>query len=180
MNIQSNIRKQLEELIDLNAAPIKGDIQRNSNSEIEASTVDVDGIDQTTDDVKTNAIQARTDQYGFGASIYGRNRNITVEAEDNITKKVVERLLGDKKEKENILKKYEDSDINSNKIPDLEDLSRTYQKSSTANKVKALVDSVRVNELNGEEKAIVVNFIVNNIDISSIPNDYKNIIKKSF
>jgi len=172
-------KEELDELVDTDGSPI-GDGEgsdRNpiSNSEIETSP------QGTTDDHAKNAIQPNRYFYGFGGTAYSHGHRVQGESvEDRIAetkmKKIIEDLTN-KGQDRDMVKRYKDTDVNRNEIPDLEELATTYKKPIVAKKAQALLATFDMNRLNGEEIGIVINYILSNIDLSDIPQDYKNLLK---
>ena len=93
-------------------------------------------------------------------------------------KKIIEDLAS-KGDDRDMVRRYKDSDVNRNEIPDLEELATTYKKPIVAKKAQALLNTFEMNKLNGEEIGIVINYILTNVDLSDIPQDYKNLLKRN-
>ena len=99
------------------------------------------------------------------------------ESSKNKMKSMVEDIVDKKFPKEVVdkIKKY--SDINKNGIPDIEVISE--ENPLLVRKVKNLIDIITKNQATGEQKGVILNFLVNNIDTIDIPSEYKKeIIKK--
>lgn len=173
-------KKDLEELVDADGSPI-GDSEgsdRNpvNNSEIETSP------QGTSDDHAKNAIQPNRYFYGYGGSAYSHGRVNSESVEDKIAESKMKKIIEDltnKGQDRDMVKRYKDSDVNRNEIPDLEELATTYQKPIVARKTQELLKSFDMNRLNGEEIGIVINYILNNVDLSEIPQDYKSLIRRN-
>jgi hypothetical protein len=82
--------------------------------------------------------------------------------EDVVNKKFPEEVL-------NNLKKY--GDITKNGIPDIEVISE--ENPLLVRKVKNLIDIIKKNQADGQQKGVVLNFLINNIDTIDIPAEYK-------
>lgn len=104
---------------------------------------------QTTDDFAVSAIQPRRPHNTYG----GTSSAWTSRVSENI------------------------DDINNNDTPDMEDLSKQFSKPITAGKTQELIDSIRKNNLNGEELGMVINHLLTNINLQAIPQPYKDKIK---
>ena len=92
-------------------------------------------------------------------------------------KNMVEDIVDKKFPKEVVdkIKKY--GDVNKNGIPDIEIISE--ENPLLVRKVKNLIDIITKNQATGEQKGVILNFLVNNIDTIDIPSEYKKeIIKK--
>jgi hypothetical protein len=99
------------------------------------------------------------------------------ESSKNKMKSMVEDIVDKKFPKEVVdkIKKY--GDINKNGIPDIEVISE--ENPLLVRKVKNLIDIISKNQATGEQKGVILNFLVNNIDTIDIPSEYKKeIIKK--
>lgn len=145
-------KEEIDELVDADGSPIEGDEPiGGSDSQIKTAP------QQTTDDFVAQAIQPRRSLggvYGYGTRRVGEEKMIS--------------LLN------NIM---ENGDINNNQIPDIQDLSNKYQKPVVASKAQEVVDTVSKNNLNSEEIAILLNFIISNINTKALPPQYRNILK---
>jgi len=92
-------------------------------------------------------------------------------------KNMVEDIVDKKLPKEVVdkIKKY--GDIRKNGIPDIEIISE--ENPLLVRKVKSLVDIVEKNQATGEQKGVILNFLINNIGTIDIPAEYKSeMIKK--
>jgi len=182
-NPSKSKKKDLEELVDADGSPI-GDTEGSdrtpvNNSEIETSP------QGTSDDHASNAIQPNRYFYGYGGSAYSHGSRGGGMAESDVDKvaeskmkKIIEDLI-DKGEDRDMVRRFNDSDVNRNKIPDLEELSTTRQKPIVARKAQELLKSFDMNRLNGEEVGIVINYILTNVNLSEIPQDYKTLLRKN-
>jgi len=80
-------------------------------------------------------------------------------------KKLVEDILDKKIAKNKIY------NINKNGIPDIEIISD--ENPLLVRKVKSLTDIIEKNQATGEQKGVILNFLINNIDTIDIPAEYK-------
>lgn len=83
--------------------------------------------------------------------------------EDIVSKKISKDVIGD-------IKKY--GDINKNGVPDIDTISD--ENPLLIRKVKNLIDIIQKNQATGEQKGVILNFLINNINTVDIPNEYKN------
>jgi hypothetical protein len=67
------------------------------------------------------------------------------------------------------IKKY--GDVNKNGIPDIEIISE--ENPLLVRKVKNLIDIISKNQATGEQKGVILNFLINNIGTIDIPMEYK-------
>lgn len=174
-------KEDLEELVDADGSPIGGDKGSDRNptndSEIETSP------QGTSDDHADAAIQPNRYFYGFGGTAYSHGHRVqAAEGVDKLAeakmKKIIEDLANKSQDRE-MVRRYKDIDVNRNEIPDLEELATTYKKPIVAKKAQGLLKTFEMNHLNGEEIGIVINFILTNVDLSEIPQDYKNLLKRN-
>jgi hypothetical protein len=86
-------------------------------------------------------------------------------------KSMVEDIVDKKFPKEVVdkIKKY--GDIRKNGVPDIEIISD--ENPLLVRKVKNLIDIVEKNQATGEQKGVILNFLINNIGTVDIPTEYK-------
>jgi hypothetical protein len=86
-------------------------------------------------------------------------------------KNMVEDIVDKKFPKEVVdkIKKY--GDIRKNGVPDIEIISD--ENPLLVRKVKSLVDIIEKNQATGEQKGVILNFLINNIGTIDIPAEYK-------
>lgn len=86
-------------------------------------------------------------------------------------KSMVEDIVDKKFPKEVVdkIKKY--GDIRKNGVPDIEIISD--ENPLLVRKVKNLIDIVEKNQATGEQKGVILNFLINNIGTIDIPTEYK-------
>lgn len=101
---------------------------------------------------------------------WGDKTNV-VESSKKKMKNMVEDIVDKKFPKEVVdkLKKY--GDIRKNGVPDIEVISE--ENPLLVRKVKSLVDIVEKNQATGEQKGVILNFLINNIGTIDIPTEYK-------
>lgn len=173
-------KKELDELVDADGSPIGGDNggDRNPTNDSEIETAP----HATSDDHANAAIQPNRHFNGLDGGAYSHGAHVRGESvEDRIAEAKMKKIIEDLTNKDNdreMVKRYNNNDVNRNNIPDIEELSTTFKKPIVAKKAQGLLDSFGMNRLNGEEIGIALNFILTNIDTNSIPQDYKNILKK--
>jgi hypothetical protein len=99
------------------------------------------------------------------------NKTNVVESSKKKMKNMVEDIVDKKFPKEVVdkLKKY--GDIRKNGVPDIEVISE--ENPLLVRKVKSLVDIVEKNQATGEQKGVILNFLINNIGTIDIPAEYK-------
>ena len=186
----------IEEFVNDDGGIIGGDEKYNKGVDVKTGPINMPGDDKgmalTTNKHAANAIQPRnwwwSLTYGYGqgaktgsnpvASNLGEGESIDegeITAEQRMVK-MVEDILSKKSNNTDIVKKGSNSDVNRNKIPDIEELSDTQM--IIVGKLKDLIGSMGSTNMNGEELGITLNYIISNVNTSQIPNDYKAIIRK--
>ena len=187
--------KTVDELVDADGGIISGDEKFNKGTDVKTGPIntepeDIKGVALTTNKHAANAIQPRnwwwSLTYGYGqgqrtgasamAATVGESIDESELTAEQRMRKMVEDILSKKSNSSGIVKKSSNSDVNRNKIPDIEELEDT--KMVVVGKVKDIIDSIGSGHLNGEELGILINYLVSNLDTTSIPSDYKNIIRK--
>lgn len=193
----------VNEFVNDDGGIISGDEKFNKGVDVKTGPIntdpeDIKGVAVDTDKHRSTAIQPRnwwwSLSYGYGQ---GKGKspigsNIGTHGEDfgelgesigesELTaeqrmKKMVEDILSKKSDNTDFVKKGSNSDVNRNQIPDIEELEDT--KMIVVGKLKEIIDSISSSNLNGEELGIMLNHLVQNLDTSAIPSDYKNIIRK--
>ena len=99
------------------------------------------------------------------------NKGVVEESSKKKMKNMVEDIVDKKFPKEVVdkLKKY--GDIRKNGVPDIEIISE--ENPLLVRKVKSLVDIIEKNQATGEQKGVILNFLINNIGTVDIPTEYK-------
>lgn len=184
----------IDEFVNDDGGIISGDEKYNKGVDVKTGPINMPGDDKglalTTNKHAANAIQPRnwwwSLTYGYGqgqgasvmASNLGESDSID---ESELTseqkmRKMVEDILSKKSNNTDIVKKGRNSDVNRNKIPDIEDLSDTQM--IIVGKLKDLIESMGSTNMSGEELGITLNYLLSSVDTSQIPSDYKNMIRK--
>lgn len=160
----------IDELIDSDGSIIDGDDSDETTSQIQTAP------QQTTDKFATTAKQRYQYPYGYLGTPYSHGDRGMGESVQKM-EEMVEEILTQKLKNKDIVNKNKINDINKNKIPDLEELGKKFHKQDIAFNIEKLTNIINKSNLNGEEKAIIINYIINNIDTQDIDNNYKRIIK---
>lgn len=179
---KKDIKKiNVDELVDPDGTFIDGDESHETTSQIKTAP------QQTTDKYAKMAKQKLPWIYGYTGTPYSRGsrggfgemgESEIDEAEKKMAK-MVEDILTKKRKKKDLVDKEANFDINKNKIPDLEDLSTKFNRQDIASNIKTLVSTIKSVQLSGEEKAIIINYIIQSIGVDNINYQYKKIIKKT-
>jgi len=83
----------------------------------------------------------------------------------------VEDIVSKKLSKDVLDKVNKDGDIRKNGIPDIDVIGE--ENPILVRKTKNLIDIIKTNLATGEEKGIILNFLISNIDTLDIPSEYK-------
>jgi len=177
---KKDIKKiNVDELIDSDGSIIDGDKSHETTSQIKTAPA------QTTDKFVQTARQKFRYPYGYTGTPYshGDRYPIMQEEDENIDEaqlkmeKMVEDIISKKLSNKEIIPKQDISDINKNKIPDLDELSSKFNKKNISSAIETLINGVKRESLSGEEKAIILNYIIENIGTKDIEQNYKVILK---
>ena len=177
--------EQVEELFSPDGE-FGGDTPHKPHSEIKTDTQksfddtsDFEpGVPQTGDDFASKT-KNRSNWYGMTnmGQPYGSGVNHAVYTENTIkekTKKLVRELLHNRTNEKDLVQKSMGSDVNRNNIPDIQEL----ENGVIISKTKEFVNSVSSNALSGDELGIVLNYIMGNLELSQVSNDYKRLLKQ--
>jgi hypothetical protein len=85
---------------------------------------------------------------------------------------MVEDIVNKKFSKEVLDKVKINGDINKNGVPDIEIISD--ENPLLVRKVKNLIDIISKNQATGEQKGMILNYLINNIGSTDIPMEYKS------
>ena len=94
-------------------------------------------------------------------------------------KSLVDEIIRNKKDNRGIVKKANEQDVMGDvdiSIPDVSELKKVHQKPMVIRKMDNFLDLVHKEGLTGEELAIVLNHIVDNVNIENLGEKYKEII----
>jgi hypothetical protein len=180
-------KEEIDELVDADGSPIEGDEEHNNDTEIWTAP------QQTSDDLASKAIQPSRFYYGADGTPYSRGSRTgsQKEGEENDgeslnekeeldeaaekLKKMVEDIVSKQMNNSGMVRKATSPDVNRNDIPDIDELRNSNP--TAASHTKIFVDDIIRTPLTGDEAAIIINYILNNIDNSDMSIDYKRILK---
>ena len=93
-------------------------------------------------------------------------------------KSLVDEIFLKKKDERGIVKRANEQDILGDDviIPDISELKKTFEKPMVIRKLNHLLDLIVKEQLNGEELAIVLNHLLQNVEISKISDKHKEIL----
>ena len=150
---------------------------------------------KTTDDFIRGATQGPEAYFIYGGPYYGINYSYTVSEGEEILeektiptvdesqidemKNLVDEIIRKKKDEKGLVKKAYEQDIMGDEgisIPDISELKQVHEKPMVTRKMDLLLDLIRKEGLNGDELAIVLNHIVDNVDVNRLNDEYREII----
>jgi hypothetical protein len=168
-NLKISKSKSMDELIDKDGSPIKGDWNPNRR-EIFV------GKDRPQTSREFAMFTAQGPRYYFTPR-FGAGRVYTREsAAENKMKNMIEDIVSKDYYDRDMIGNQEETDFESTSIPLLMTLKSEYQRPIIARKTKYLGDMMDREGATGEEIAIIINHLLSVIDIDKIPSEYKKIL----
>tara|TARA_R110002050_G_scaffold79261_5_gene169359 strand:+ start:11339 stop:11917 length:579 start_codon:yes stop_codon:yes gene_type:complete len=174
---ESNLKDKegVEELFEPNG-DFGGDIPHKPNDEVKTDTGKAfddksdfkKGVDQTGDDFVSKTKNTAANFFGWNSGTVSSMGGLAESTKGKL-KGMFESKYGETVDDNNY------SDVNDNNIPDINELA----KPMVINKTKSFVDSINSSSINGKELGMIMDYVVKNVDLNSIPDIYKEIIKKS-
>jgi flagellar biosynthesis/type III secretory pathway chaperone len=181
--------EELDELYDASGGEIDGDTPMITTSQVTSFTPKIPGDDSSNRELSKNGpptlnkyiAQTRNTSaepyHGFpGGMPYGVGG--VYESEDivEIAKQRVRKMMEDlvnKNQNNGMVTTDKYSDFNQNKIPDIQEIDDE----TVIDKTTSFLESIK--SLNDSEKlAIVMNYILTNVDMGELSKNHKNILKK--
>lgn len=107
---------------------------------------------------------------GKGCKICKKNK--LKESSKRKMEEYVEDIVSKKISKDVLDRVKKDGDIRKNGIPDIDIINE--ENPVLVRKAKNLIDAIKSNLATGEEKGVLLNFLITNIDTIDIPSEYKN------
>jgi len=170
--------KRLDELIGTNGALISPtNNYKQSRNFIKSK--------KTTDDYVRNSTQGPEAYFIYGGPYYGINYAYIVNEEDDLLeseesmKSLVDEIIRNKKDKSrDVVKKIKEEDMLNEpiSIPDISELKNVYEKPIVIRKINSLLDLIHKENINGDELAILLNYLIDNIGLESISEEHKELI----
>tara|TARA_R110000824_G_scaffold298669_1_gene486862 strand:+ start:363 stop:1199 length:837 start_codon:yes stop_codon:yes gene_type:complete len=117
------------------------------------------------------------DKWGKHSLPYDTDFNFDLYAESEM-KDMVDEIYLKKRDERGIVKKTNEQDILADKIsiPDVSELKKTYEKPMVTRKLNHLLDLINKEEIAGVELAIILNHLLNNVDLTSLDDTYKELL----
>ena len=181
--------EELDEIYDASGGEIDGDTPMMTTSQVTSFTPKIPGDDSSNRELSKDGpptlnkyiAQTRNTSaepyHGFpGGMPYGVGG--VYESEDivEIAKQRVRKMMEDlvnKNQNNGMVTTDKYSDFNQNKIPDIQEIDDE----TVIDKTTSFLESIK--SLNDSEKlAIVMNYILTNVDMSELSKNHKNILKK--
>ena len=140
---------------------------------------------KTTDDYVRNSTQGPEAYFIYGGPYYGINYSYIVNEEDDLLesedsmKSLVDEIIRNKKDiSRDVVKKIKEEDIlkEPTSIPDISELKDVYEKPIVIRKINSLLDLIHKENINGDELAILLNYLIDNIGLESISEEHKELI----
>jgi hypothetical protein len=140
---------------------------------------------KTTDDFVRNSTQGPEAYFIYGGPYYGINYTRVVNEEEDISesdesmKSLVDEIIRNKKDKNrDVVKRMKEEDIMSEpiSIPDISELKDVHEKPIVIRKINSLLDLIHKENLKGDELAILLNHLINNLDLSTLSEEHKELI----
>jgi hypothetical protein len=97
---------------------------------------------------------------------------------ENKMKSLVDEMYLSKKDNKGIVKRANEQDLLGDEvvIPDVVELKKTFEKPMVGRKLNHLLDLIEKEDLTGEELAIVLNHLFNNIDVTLMSDKHREIL----
>ena len=138
-------------------------------------------------DIKKHFYKAAAPGYDLGpvnkwakhAFPYDTDFNFDLYTEGEMKDLVDEIFLKKKDKQKGIVKRANEQDVLGDintSIPDISELKKMYEKPMVIRKLNHLLDLIGKEELTGEELAIVLNHLIENIDLTILNDKYREII----
>lgn len=172
-------KQEIDELVNGDASPIEGDSVDSPNLVKVAPG-------QTGDDFAKQAIQAPRFYGAFATSHHyapikdSIEDNSEKESIDEIAKERMKDMIEaivNKQDGEGIVNRTISPDVNRNGIPDIEELANSIGKPAAARHTQIFIYDITKTPLTGDEKAIILNYVLSNFNTTDISPDYKAILK---
>jgi len=179
-------KQEIDELVDGDGAPIEGGENHVNDTEIWVAP------QQTSDDLAALAIQPSRFYFGADGSPYSHGSRVGSQKEgeeidgEEISEEIIDEVAKERMRKmvEDIVNKKLDvgmvnrpinPDVNRNNIPDIEELST--QKPTAATHTQIFIHDIKKVPLSPDEIGIILNYILSNLNLNDISNDYKRILR---
>jgi hypothetical protein len=187
-------KQELDELVDADGSPIEGNlIDTNDGGGVNNSEITT-APQQTSDDLAQLAIQPSRFFFSSDGTPYSHGnrsgsqkesvKNSEKEELDEVAKdkmrKMVEDIVAKRLDNQNsgMVNKVNSPDVNRNGIPDIEELANNIGKPAAARHAQIFIYDINKTPLVGDEKAIVLNYILSNFNLNDVSDDYKNLLRK--
>jgi hypothetical protein len=170
--------EELNELIDLDGSML----DRNDN--YKANDRDVKSKSTSRERARRSS-QGPASYYPWGGAYYGGYYSMNEDEdilEDNIDEELdkiaeskMQSLVDEMLTK--IVKRTNETDVMHDvSIPEFSELKSTYEKPIVARKVMHLTDLMNKQSVGGDEMAIIINYLLDNLDISKINNEHRELL----
>lgn len=187
-------KQELEELVDADGSPIEGDLIDSNNGGTVNNSEITTAPQQTSDDLAQLAIQPSRFYFSSGGSPYSHGdrsgsqkesvKSTEKEELDEVAKDKMRKMVEDivnkrlSNEDNGMVKRIINPDVDRDGIPDIEELANNIGKPAAARHAQIFIYDINKTPLIGDEKAIILNYILSNMNLSDVSNDYKNLLRK--
>jgi hypothetical protein len=175
--------EELNELIDLDGSML----DRNDN--YKANDRDVKSKSTSRERARRSS-QGPASYYPWGGAYYGGYYSMNEDEdilEDNIEEELdkiaeskmqslVDEMLTKRKDFDFVKRTNETDVMHDVSIPEFSELKSTYEKPIVARKVMHLTDLMNKQSVGGDEMAIIINYLLDNLDISKINNEHRELL----
>ena len=104
--------------------------------------------------------------------------NIEEIAKHKMTKMLEDIITNKMQSNNDFVSKNNRSDVTRKNIAGIEELDSTYSNPVAKNAALKFVNDIKSVSLSGDEMAIILNYILGNMDLKGLSNDYKNILAR--
>jgi hypothetical protein len=175
--------EELNELIDLDGSMI------DNNDNYKANDKDVKSKSTSRERARRSS-QGPASYYPWGGAYYGGYYSMNEDEdilEDNIDEELdkiaeskmqslVDEMLTKRKDFDFVKRTNETDVMHDVSIPEFSELKSTYEKPIVARKVMHLTDLMNKQSVGGDEMAIIINYLLDNLDISKINNEHRELL----
>lgn len=161
----------MDEFINFYGSKISGDL---NHSKMGIGTGE--STPTTTDQFAKLTAQGPRFYNNMGYGTYGNGRSRINEYSSLKMKELMEVIVTNKKDKDIVDKYKDDYEVSKTSIPDISEIKIKYHKPIILRKLNHLIEMMSGEVVSGEESAIILNHILDNINLSDINGDYKKIL----
>lgn len=120
-----------------------------------------------------------TDMYDELDVVPTREDGLEITESEEYMRSLVDEIIRNKKDKSrDFVKRMKESDIMVDKIqiPDITELKDVHEKPIVIRKINSLLDLIHKEDIKGDELAILLNHLIDNLDIYTISDEHKEVL----